>query len=66
MKINRYEYACKNCSYKYVEQRKESEPQYVMACPSCKGEFNLIDTVFVENEVIPEIIEEVIDEATPK
>jgi hypothetical protein len=36
-----------------------------MACPSCKGEFNLVDTVFVEDEVMPAIVE-VIDEATPE
>jgi uncharacterized protein YbaR (Trm112 family) len=34
-----------------------------MACPSCKGEFNLVDTVFVEDEVIPVvIIPEVLEE----
>ena len=62
MKINKYKYACENCSYEYMEQRKESEPQYVLSCPSCFGKFELLDTEFIENEAELIIIKESIDE----
>ena len=62
MKINKYEYSCENCSYEYIEQRKESEPQYVSTCPSCLGKFKLLNTVFIENETEQIIIQESVDE----
>jgi hypothetical protein len=71
MKINRYEYSCADCSYLYVEQRRESDAQYFTNCHGCGGDYVLDNTTYVEDEVIPvviipEIIEEVIDEATPE
>jgi peptide subunit release factor 1 (eRF1) len=50
MKINRYIYLCSDCSYEYIEQRRESEDQYKTKCPACNGELTLNDTVFVEDE----------------
>ena len=63
MKINRYMYICSECSHEYLEQRRESESQYIIQCPKCDGEFKLNDTIFLEDEVIqPVVVDEAITE----
>jgi len=46
-------YNCSQCSHSYVEQRRESEPQYLTGCPVCESDLILNETIFLEEEVIP-------------
>jgi rRNA maturation endonuclease Nob1 len=60
MKINKYNYSCKECGKTYSEQRKESEPHYIQKCFICGGDFKLDKTIFIEDYIEPVVI---IDEA---
>ena len=50
--VYRYFYKCNTCSKDYIEQRTETESQYVLTC-QCGGSFIEESSIFLEE--IPSI-----------
>jgi hypothetical protein len=53
----RYFYSCNACGHNYIEQRLETELQYIVICNSCRtGSYQLQKEVQLEEPVIEEPI----------
>ena len=60
----RYEYKCDQCEAAYVEQRRDTESQFITSCDACKaGTYVEVTSTYLEPDGL--LVEPlVIDEAT--
>jgi len=59
----RYEYKCDQCDANYVEQRRDTESQFITVCDACKtGTYTEVTATYIEPDgllVAPLVVDEV-------